>query len=284
MQRIGVPRNFVNCLFTALQEAVHKVRTGFGDSKDHYGGKVWLVPIHGIGQGNGAGPAIWAVVSTPLLNVLREKGFGCEIVCPLSSKYYSFVGYAFVDDTDLIQSQLQEDPEQARDNLQEAIHAWEFSLKATCGALVPEKTAWWLVSFQWSGSSWSSVSIQVSYIIFHTFYTTLTGKLYKTSLELFHIELGLNPQRNLVDPSIIDDLTTPSLVKSTMIFMSIHQFYIKHPITMPRLRQQNEIIMESLLRLQIPLNDFIACNQCWLYLKVCVLSKIVTGDGAYILE
>jgi len=31
------------------------------------------VPIHGIGQGNGAGPAIWTVVSTPLLNLLREK-------------------------------------------------------------------------------------------------------------------------------------------------------------------------------------------------------------------
>jgi len=73
MQRVGVPKNIINCLFTTLQEAIHKVRTGFGDSKAHYGGSVWLVPIHGIGQGNGAGPAIWAVVSTPLLNVLREK-------------------------------------------------------------------------------------------------------------------------------------------------------------------------------------------------------------------
>jgi hypothetical protein len=139
MQRVGVPKNFINCLFTTLQEAVHQVRTGYGDSKKHYGGKVLLVPIHGIGQGNGAGPAIWAVVSTPLLNVLRDKGFGCEIICPLSSEYFHFVGYAFVDDRDLIQSRLQEDPEQARQQLQEAIDTWEFSLKATCGALVPEK-------------------------------------------------------------------------------------------------------------------------------------------------
>jgi hypothetical protein len=73
MQRVGVPKKIINCLFTTLQEAVHRVRTGFGDSKSFYGGKVWLVPIHGIGQGNGAGPAIWAVVSTPLLNVLRER-------------------------------------------------------------------------------------------------------------------------------------------------------------------------------------------------------------------
>jgi len=82
MQRVGVPKNIINCLFTTLQEAVHTVRTGFGDSKASYGGKVWLVPIHGIGQGNGTGPAIWAVVSTPLLNVLRQKGFGCEFFTP----------------------------------------------------------------------------------------------------------------------------------------------------------------------------------------------------------
>jgi hypothetical protein len=40
MQRVGAPKNIINCLFTTLQEAVHQVRTGFGDSKTHYGGKV----------------------------------------------------------------------------------------------------------------------------------------------------------------------------------------------------------------------------------------------------
>jgi len=70
MQRVGVPKNIVQGLFTTLQEAVHRVRTGFGDSEACYGGSVWLVPIHGIGQGNGAGPSIWAAVGTPLLNAL----------------------------------------------------------------------------------------------------------------------------------------------------------------------------------------------------------------------
>jgi len=114
MQRVGVPKNIINCLFTTLQEAVHTVKTGFGDSKASYGRKVWLVPIHGIGQGNGAGPAIWAILNTPLLNVLRSKGFGCEVLCPLSGAFFRFVGYAFVDDTDIIQSALQETPEKAR--------------------------------------------------------------------------------------------------------------------------------------------------------------------------
>jgi hypothetical protein len=33
----------------------------------------------------------------------------------------------------------------------------EKSLKLTCGALVPEKTACWLVSFKWEHSQWRYV-------------------------------------------------------------------------------------------------------------------------------
>jgi len=124
MQRVGVPKSIINCLFTTLQDAMHQVRTGFGDSKESYGGSVWLVLIHGIGQGNGAGPAIWAVVSTPLLNVLREKGHGFEGVCPISSTYFRFVGYAFVDDTDVIQSLLLDNPTSVIEKLQAAIDTW----------------------------------------------------------------------------------------------------------------------------------------------------------------
>jgi hypothetical protein len=36
--------------------------------------------------------------------------------------------------------------------------------------------------------------LRIKDIIFHTFNDTLTGRSYKTSLEIFYIELGLNPQ------------------------------------------------------------------------------------------
>jgi len=80
MQRIGVPKAAVDCLFSTLQHDTHQVRTGFWDSTTYYGGSCWLIPLHGIGRGNGAGPAIWAVVSTPHLNILRRKGYGCDII------------------------------------------------------------------------------------------------------------------------------------------------------------------------------------------------------------
>lgn len=80
----------------------------------------------------------------------------------MSSAYFRFVGYAFVDDTDVIQSVLQENPEQARLQLQQAIDTWEYSLKATIGAVVPEKTVWWLVSLKWVGNTWQYAGIQDS--------------------------------------------------------------------------------------------------------------------------
>ncbi len=55
-----------------------------------------MAPMHGIGQGNGAGPVIWAVLNTPLLNLLISSGFGCEFISPLSKEKIHFVGYACV--------------------------------------------------------------------------------------------------------------------------------------------------------------------------------------------
>ncbi len=70
MHRLGIPKQVVDCLFSTLQDATHQVRTGYGDSSLTYGGPKWITPMHGIGQGNGAGPAIWAMLSMPLLNLL----------------------------------------------------------------------------------------------------------------------------------------------------------------------------------------------------------------------
>lgn len=50
----------------------------------------------------------------------------------------------------------------ARLQLQATINTWEHSLKTTCGAIVPGKTVWWLVSFQWSGADWTYAGIQDS--------------------------------------------------------------------------------------------------------------------------
>ncbi len=70
MYRCGVPKPVLVCMFTTLQNLQHHVQTFYGDSTVWVGMDIWAVPVLGIRQGNGAGPQIWAVVSTPILDLL----------------------------------------------------------------------------------------------------------------------------------------------------------------------------------------------------------------------
>jgi hypothetical protein len=104
MQQHNVPTSACICVFTTLQNLHHTVRTIYGDSNSGYRGTLWAVPYYGVGQGNGAGPAIWAVVSTPVLKMMKDDGFGFMYKTSIEGKQLHFVGCRFVVDTDIIQS------------------------------------------------------------------------------------------------------------------------------------------------------------------------------------
>eukprot|EP00957_Ditylum_brightwellii_P082486 6271239-Ditylum_brightwellii.AAC.1 len=74
---------------------VHTICTAYGDSIDSYGGDLWAIPCsplpQGLGQGNGAVPTIWALISTPILNSLRERGFGAAFKCAFSKESFTLV-------------------------------------------------------------------------------------------------------------------------------------------------------------------------------------------------
>jgi hypothetical protein len=62
-------------------------------------------PPQCVGQGNGAGLAIWAVVSTPVLKMMRTKqGHGAVFRLAISPNDVKLVGFAFVDDSNIIQT------------------------------------------------------------------------------------------------------------------------------------------------------------------------------------
>ena len=68
----------------------------------------------------------------------------------------SFVCFAFVDDTDVVHTAKDVDTtgETVAQEMQQAIDHWEGGLKATGGALVPEKSYWYLNDFVWTGDRW----------------------------------------------------------------------------------------------------------------------------------
>jgi len=71
MRRMGYPVEPLISMFSTLQQLRQYIRTSAGDSDTYYDGSHTNIPMQGVGQDNGASPAIWAVVSTPILKLLR---------------------------------------------------------------------------------------------------------------------------------------------------------------------------------------------------------------------
>jgi hypothetical protein len=148
MQRVGVDSNPITSMFQTIQSLEHHVRTSFGQSKSFFK-QTSAIPLQGVGQGNGAGPQIWALVSTPVLNMLRSQGLGASFVSALSKLQTTLVGFAFVDDTDLVTSGPDMSIEDVKSRIQESLIAWEGGIQATGGAIKPRKSHWYLVDFDW---------------------------------------------------------------------------------------------------------------------------------------
>ena len=100
MQRMGVQDTACRLIFGTLQQLQHFITTHYGLSDTAYGAAE--IPLQGVGQGNGAGPAICLVVSIPMINMLQRQGYGFHATSPLSNTKCHLACFTFVDDTDII--------------------------------------------------------------------------------------------------------------------------------------------------------------------------------------
>lgn len=159
MRNFGIPATVAQSTISTILNMQHYVRTSYGDSTTYYGGDKWEIKPHGCGQGNGYGPALWACISSPLLHILRQQGYGTKIHTPLSQTFIHMAAFSFVDDTDIIQtgsSGSEKDPEQIVSQLysstQNALNTWASILAATGGALEPTKTFYVPMIPEWKGN------------------------------------------------------------------------------------------------------------------------------------
>ena len=144
MRSQGISAPAMTAMFSTLQRMEHRVRTAHGISAQHYNSEKWVLPSHGVGQGNGAGPAIWAVVSTAIVESTRRCTEGTTLVSPISQTPTKFVGFSFVDDSDLTVANTAKrwSTGQLTAILQNAVTAWEEALRVTGGSLAPHKSYW----------------------------------------------------------------------------------------------------------------------------------------------
>jgi hypothetical protein len=164
MRNFGIPSLVAQSTISSILRMKHRVRTCFGDSTKYYGGDKWTTLPHGCGQGNGYGPALWACISSPLLHILRNQGYGTKLVQPISRTPIHIAAFAFVDDTDIIQTEDKSDtdpilPPTQRHQItnlftttQQAINTWSHTLIATGGELESSKTFCVPIIPKWKGS------------------------------------------------------------------------------------------------------------------------------------
>jgi hypothetical protein len=97
-------------------------------------------------------------------NCLRATGAGAKFTSPLTKEELNFVGYAFVDDTDLVTTGRfpQNTHTETQNEMQQALTHWEEALRITGGALEPTKTFWYLIDFKWDNGNWQYKTIAES--------------------------------------------------------------------------------------------------------------------------
>jgi len=133
--RLGVPLTAIQVMFGTIQQLRHFVRTAYGDSLQSFSGTISLKPIQGLGQGNRAGPAIWAIVSSPILNSVCTVGYGIKLTSSISKSKIITVGNRFMDDMDLLvadDTKAQSSASIAH-SMQEGLDWWEQGLRASGG-------------------------------------------------------------------------------------------------------------------------------------------------------
>jgi hypothetical protein len=152
-QSFGVPASAIKYILTTIQNMELYLWTNYGDSKS-FSGRVDDSSgedrkTQGMCQGNGAAPAVWPVMSIPMIATQCRKDYGAHLIAPISSQQGHLIGGLFVDDTGLFHLEMRrnENVFQAHSKLQEGIINWGKLLIATGGALKPPKCSYYLILF-----------------------------------------------------------------------------------------------------------------------------------------
>jgi hypothetical protein len=131
-----------------IQEMKLFLCTVYGDSKDFARSSI-EIKMQGLGQGNGASPAGWGVISIMILQAHRAKGHGAQFIAPMSQVKRSLLAILYVDDMDLLHLNMERNElvQEVHVALQRSIENWGKLLVATGDSLKPDKCFFHLLDF-----------------------------------------------------------------------------------------------------------------------------------------
>ena len=154
LQRVGIPITHIKCMFSTIQKLIHRIRTAFGLSQASFGGSShsFRKPPQGMGQGNGAGPTVWSILSSTVFEELHARGYSTGFCYAISSGLYQLCGFSFVDDCDLLADGS--NAEQVHNRLQSVLTLWDKLMEVNGAAIAPDKCWWYLIDFVWNSGKW----------------------------------------------------------------------------------------------------------------------------------
>jgi hypothetical protein len=131
-QSFGVEATTVAAMLEMIQEMKFFLRTAYGDLKDFARLSV-EIKMQGLGQGNGASPAGWCVISIMILRAHGAKGHGAQFIAAMSQVRWSLLAILYTDDTDLLHLNMEGDKsvQEVSLALQQSIENWGKLLIAT---------------------------------------------------------------------------------------------------------------------------------------------------------
>ena len=92
------------------------------------------------------------MISITIINYHKRKGHGGHFICPISRREVHLAAILFVDDTDLIHIDMNQDQyvHEAHAVMQESLVNWGRLLIAAGGSLKPIKCFYHMIFFVWS--------------------------------------------------------------------------------------------------------------------------------------
>ena len=156
LRRLGIPIEPLLCMFKTLQVAHHHIMTAFGISETTYR-SLLEIPLQGIGQGNGAGPSIWAVINAPIIRMVKDQGGGAIFRTAIALTCLTYAGFSFVDDSDIIETDenVNTPGEQLISSIQSSLDIHNGGLYSSGGALKRSKCVWRLIDWTETPYGWT---------------------------------------------------------------------------------------------------------------------------------
>ncbi len=153
LQALGLHKSIGTFLSRLMFQAQRHVKTNHGVSKRYIRTKKKRV-LHGIGQGNGGGPAMWIAHLTVMFTAMKAVCWGVAMHCVEKIFSVSTVGTGYVDDVTLGLSVPKDQPQTEHmvyKHIKRMGQLWENLLYLTGGRLELSKCFWIPISWRWIG-------------------------------------------------------------------------------------------------------------------------------------